>query len=254
MACDCDDLGGLVEDCSYLPPLRFYGDGTLFLGMELEIAIPKERQYECADLAVDTLGELGWLTSDESVTGFELTTHPMTYSFALWQFPWHLLPAIEARGGDDGAPNTGLHVHVSRAGFDGPAHVHRWMKLIHRNRAEVIALARRDNRHYAAFSDADRQAIVNYAKGASSGKFTAINTGPEDTFELRMFASSLQPEHVQAVLGFVDASVEYTRQLTVSDIYHRDGWSWAAFAAWTAEREQYAPLSAELQEVMPACV
>lgn len=252
--CSCQRLNGLVHSWSYLPQLIFRGAGPLYLGMELEVAIPNELQHACAELAVDTLGDLGFLKEDGSVNGFELVTHPMTYTWAMSGFPWPLLPQLRTAGGSDTAPNTGLHVHLSRAGFAGPAHIHRWMKLIHRNRQHVLQLARRDNEKYAAFTDEERRAVVHYAKHNSvSGKYRAINTCPEDTFELRMFASSLQPEHVQAVLGFADASVEYTRTLTVADIARGNGWGWESFRSWVSEHDQYAPLAAELNQAVPAC-
>ncbi|GAA4201701.1 hypothetical protein [Actinocatenispora rupis] len=245
--CPCDSLDGMVHHCDYLPLLAFHGDGPLYLGMELEIGIAEELQYDCARLCTQTLDGLAWLKRDGSVEGFELVTHPMSYQWAITKFPWHLLPALAEKGADRHCPSAGLHVHLSRAGFAGPAHIYRWMKLIHRNRPEVIGLARRDSTSYAPFTDDARRDTGRLAKGkAWSGKYAAINTCHEDTFELRVFASSLEVQHVQAVLGFADASVEYTRHLSVADIARRDGWGWSAFADWVAQHDTYAPLTREI--------
>ena len=82
--------------------------------------------------------------------------------------------------------------------------------------------------------------------GRGWGRYHAINTRPPHTFELRIFASSLQRQQVQAALGFAHASVEYTRTLRAHDITRHQGWDWTTFTAWAATRPEYAALTAEL--------
>jgi hypothetical protein len=124
------------------------------------------------------------------------------------------------------------------------------MKFIHRNRPHVTALARRDDSQWAQFHDDDRAAVKDYAKGHHGDhRYRAINTLNPDTFELRVFASSLDVGQVLAALGFAAASVEYTRHLSVPDIVHRDAWGWPAFIAWIAERPEYTALAEELVAV-----
>ncbi|WIV52955.1 hypothetical protein [Amycolatopsis nalaikhensis] len=90
-------------------------------------------------------------------------------------------------------------------------------------------------------------------QGHLLGRSSAINTQPEDTFELRVFASSLDIRHVQAALAFADASVAYTRDLTIPDTTTRGVWTWGAFTQWLRTRPQYAPLTAELEDLACAC-
>ena len=158
-----------------------------------------------------------------------------------------MLAELERLGGD--GAGVGLHVHVSRAGFDSAAHVYRWMKLLHRNRDQLISLARGDPDHWAAFTDKDRAEIVHYAAGGREGaqRYRAINVLNEHTFELRIFASSLDPREVQAALAFVEATVEYSRQLSVADVVARSGWDWSAFRAWLVGQPEYAPLAREIE-------
>jgi hypothetical protein len=125
------------------------------------------------------------------------------------------------------------------------------MKFIYRNEPHVTRLARRESPQWAAFTAYDRQAIKRYAKGARGDRYRAINTGNNDTFELRVFASSLDPAQVQAVLAFADASVEYTRTLTAREIYAAGGWEWPAFAGWLRDRPAYQPLADAIE--VPAC-
>ena len=259
---DCDDddddddgdmdVGELVHPYSFKPYPVFHGTGPLFLGPEIEIEAPYGEVRECAELALSCLGDLGYLKEDGSIGhGFEIVTHPMSFGWAMAHFPWQMLDDLHDAG-CEATDNTGIHVHVSRAGFSSPCHTFRWMKFIYRNEEQVTTVARRRNDVWAAFTDGDRKAVKSYAKGARGDRYRAINTRNTDTFELRIFASSLDPQEVQAALAFTAASVEYTRDLTVATITN-GGWTWPAFVAWLNDRPAYAPLSEQLEALACVC-
>jgi hypothetical protein len=261
--CDCDDcrddddlvdFGGLVHDYSYKPRPVFHGTGPLFLGPEIEIETPSWRDVECAEIARSYMGSLGYLKLDASIgNGFEIVTHPMSYDWAIAHFPWQMLTHLRETGCVATA-STGMHVHVSRAGFASTCHTYRWMKLIYRNEQQVKAIARRTSDEWAAFTDQDRKAVKDYAKGTRGGfRYRAINTQNPHTYELRVFASSLDPGEVQAALGFAAASVEYTRDLTVDKIAKGGGWAWPAFVDWLDQHPAYAPLTAQLEALQCVC-
>lgn len=237
---DYGDHGGLIESYGYSPCPEFHGAGPVYLGMELEV---NYANYRCAELASEHLGSLGYLKEDGSLTnGFEIVTHPMSHEYARKYFPWGMLDDLRANGAqtDD---DTGLHVHVSRKGFDSPAHVYRWMKLIYRNKQGVTAVARRSGSSWASFTARARRDVKAYAKGErSAARYQAINVQNYATFEVRVFESSLDRDNVQAALDLVAASVEYTRHLTVPTIV-AGGWNWDAFGEWVAERPEYAALA-----------
>lgn len=257
--CDCDDcrdddsLGGLVQDYEYKPWPVFHGTGPLFLGPEIEIETPHFGGWECAEMANSHLEGLGYLKNDSSISsGFEIVTHPMSYQWAMDNFPWQMLTELRRRG-CHASEATGIHVHVSRTGFACASHTYRWMKFIYRNEQQVTTLARRSCPAYAAFTKDDRRAVKDYVKGAVGHRYRAINTGNEDTFELRIFASSLEPEEVKAALGFAAASVEYTRTLTFQQITDAAGWTWKAFVAWLDDQPTYAPLTRQLEALACVC-
>jgi len=81
-------------------------------------------------------------------------------------------------------------------------------------------------------------------------RYTAINVTNYYTFEMRIFASSLNPVEVQAALQLAHGSVEYTRTLTATDILKRDGWSFSAFTDWARERGGYAALVSEIERLV----
>ncbi|MFD4407720.1 hypothetical protein ACFWPH_33645 [Nocardia sp. NPDC058499] len=240
-----------INGYDYKPDPVFHGTGPLFLGLELELKTPSYQLEDSVEAALAELGDLGYLKEDSSIgsSGFELVTHPMDYAYARTQFPWSLLARLRLLGAytDDA---VGIHVHLSRAGFDSPAHIYRWMKFVYRNQEPVTALARRNSSQWAEFDPFTRGRIAGYAKGDRRGlRYEAINVQPEHTFELRIFASSLHRGQVLAALAFADASVEYTRGLSAAQIARRRGWDWAAFTAWLAPRPQYAALTAELEDL-----
>lgn len=245
------DLSDWCYDYSYKPEPVFRGDGPVYLGLELEVDICGSRRA-AAEVAADHLGTLGYLKEDSSIDGFEVVTHPMSYRWAMDNFPWRLLADLD-RAGAEVHDNTGIHIHVNRDGFQDPCHAFRWLKFIYRNEPQVTAIARRSSAEWAEFHPSGRERAKDAAKGDQDGpRHVAVNTTNFATFELRVFASSLDEQEVQAALAFAAASIEYTRYLKVPDVIH-GGWTWAAFTEWLAERDEYAPLRAEMEALACAC-
>lgn len=230
---------------SYKPNPRFHGtsESKLFMGMELEL---NRAGYRCAEIANGHLGDLGYLKDDSSLdSGFEIVTHPMTHEYARTEFPWEMLRELRNEGARPG--DAGLHVHVSRDAFSSPSHVYRWMKLIYRNEDPVCGIARRQGSTWAKFNETARKGVKEHCKGGTRGdRYSAINCQNYTTFEMRIFASSLDRQEVMAALDLVAASVEYTRNLTIPVILS-GGWDWEAFKIWVSERDEYAALAAEME-------
>ena len=253
---DADDTSSVdcIHSADYKPAPDFHGTGPLYLGMELEITVPGSQLEPCASEALDWLGALGYLKEDSSIKpqGFELVTHPMSYAWAMKSFPWPLLRELAARGCR--GEGNGLHVHISRDAFTDACHIYRWMKFVHRNASDVQVLARRVSHDWAAFTEETRDRIKHTCKGKDqTPRYSAINTQNDTTYELRVFASSLRPQQVQAALAFAAASVEYTRILTVPAIAQHQGWEWATFIRWLDDQPQYAPLTREWEALACAC-
>ncbi|GAA4609572.1 hypothetical protein BJY16_007391 [Actinoplanes octamycinicus] len=253
----CDDAGtsfdGLVRPYDYRPRPVFHGTGPLFLGPEIEVEIGDGDPYRCAEIASNGLGKLGYLKHDDSLTcGFEMVTHPMSYDWALEHFPWDLLGRLRASGCIT-SEATGIHVHLSKAGFSSDAHKYRWMKFIYRNEPQVLRVARRHAPGWAAFRDEDRRAVKRYVKDNYYGdKYRAINTNNLHTFELRIFAGSLDPQVIKAAFAFSAASVEYTRTLDFAAVA-AGGWTWPAFTDWLDDQPRYTPLAGQLEALACAC-
>lgn len=247
----------LIHSYSFTPDWRMNGtDSPVFMGAELEVE--NERgvmgTMEAAELAISCLSRdagpeyYGFLKDDGSIgDGFEIVTHPMTYRYAVEQFPWDMLSQLY-RAGFRGASNCGLHIHVSRSAFDGPGHIYRWLKFIYRNPTPIQALARRGSVNYSRWDGDVRMNAKEHAKGSTNApRYVAVNVQNVSTLEVRMFRSSLNVQSVQAAFAFVDSSVEYTRQLTCQDIAGNNGWSWKAYFDYVQKaKDRWAALVAEV--------
>lgn len=260
---DCDSnmprdhecSSGLLEDYSYTPDLQFMGEGPSFYGMEFEVSAYGSALAEAVSGA--NHHDVLYFKEDGSVEGFEMVTHPMTFEWAMENFPWHVLADFRRAGCEIDESENGIHVHVSRAAFAGTAHQYRWIKFLYRNQDLSQAVARRHSGQWAGFSrhhrmgqgahlkmrklrDAyyrgDRAVYDRYIQAASDDstgdRYSAVNCTNADTFEVRIFASTLDATEAQSALQFVAATVEYTRTLTSHQVIRESGWDEIAFTEW----------------------
>lgn len=274
----------LIQGYGYRPePYTMFGEGRTFMGVELELQ-ESGNMYEAAQAAVDIMGDRGYLKEDGSVDGFEIVTQPHTHTEHLSGFDWNgLLVAMREHDmyADDGA---GLHIHVSRAGFDGPAHAYRWQKFVYGNRDIWNDIARRTNSSWARWpSDIDAYgdrirgfSLLNQMKGVAKGtkrvpksrnapepaqpdyyyemnvagyqpqRYSVINPLNQHTLELRLFRSTTDPVELYSCIDLVDASVQYTRNLTVADVTKGDALSADAFRDYVNGNDAYSALASKL--------
>lgn len=254
----CDDCfprrnDDALEDYSYKPaPLFHYAIGGNHLGvfdyweldpvartapfMGFELEMEAEGDYSVND-AVYTIkrewGEFAYCKHDGSLEhGLELVTHPFTLEYAHKHIDWSLLDRLRRMGFRSWNTETaGMHVHVNRATFTGQAHLYRFAQLVYKNESMCKSFAGRDSA-YASFTDGYQKGhLARIVKGQYHSNRGAVNMLNSSTIEVRIFRGSLKPQRVLANLEFVNAAVEYTRTLSVSDCV-RGGLSWRAFATW----------------------
>lgn len=258
-----DASSDLVHYHDYRPRPKFYGDGPLFMGFELETAVSRGMLNEAARIVTDRVGDHAYLKEDGSISyGFEIVSHPMSYEYALNHFPWELMRDMQNNGiGPD--DSTGLHVHVSRAAFTSPLHIYKWMKFIYRNQDAVQTVARRSSTGWAKFERDHRASILEFATrspmdgySAYADRYSAINVLNDATFEMRIFNSTNKRQELQAALGFVDASVRYAAEIDSAAILNSKAWEFPAFANWayTAHskgkaKASYSPLVTEMDRL-----
>jgi hypothetical protein len=248
-----DEYGNrIIHDYSYRPDAIFHStdkNERLYFGIEIEVEDPRNLS-ESASYAHRLEGmELAYLKHDGSLhCGYEIVTHPMSHDYYkneasdLWDTLEHLRTYYKVKSWD--TTTCGLHIHVSRTGFEGGAHMHRFLNLIYSNPDLYQTLAGREQSRWATFDDivsaqvlrdeygnriTDEDGFTMYqskrsitskliGNGNGTERYSAVNTRNRETLEIRIFRGTVNQQTVKAHLDLAHASVEYTRTMTVKDI------------------------------------
>jgi hypothetical protein len=254
----------------------------LFFGLEIEVeaghnlreASHYAHQLEALDLA--------YLKHDGSLnSGFEIVTHPMSHGFfkneaqELWDVLEQLRTNSEYRVKSWDTKTCGLHIHISRTGFNGGAHMHRFLNLVYSNPDFYSTLAGRTSDQWAKFTDINVREYERDSNGErvpdplggyqivskrtfahklrphhNSDRYSAVNTNNRETLEMRIFRGSVNGETIKAQLDLAHASVEYTRTLTVQDVLQgalsADNFMWYIFQ----NEALYPELSARIDKLV----
>ena len=251
-ACEnCDDSRRLINQYSYKPDPIFYGNSkdNLYFGIELEMEIRDGDLSASSEYVMEMMGDFTYLKEDSSIgsggyKGFEMVSHPATLDYFtdsknLWTTLDYLKRVHIARSWD--AKSCGLHIHISRTGFKSGAHTHRFLSLVYKNSDKMMKLGGRRTT-YAKFNDVykydefDRPYFtladkVAHPSRAMTERYSAVNTQNEHTLELRFFRGTMNPDGVLSAIQLAHATVEYTRNLTLSDV-KMGALSWEWFADW----------------------
>lgn len=238
--CDIDHEGEeenrLIHDYSYRPDPRFYRLPNeevqrLYFGIEIETEV-RGQSYEGRRLAAEYAVRLehhglAYLKSDGSLTcGFEIVTHPMSHAYyqqaeTIWEVVGKLKTDYDMMSW--GTKTCGLHVHISRNGFNGGSHQHRFLQLVYNNKKLYELLAGRSASHWAKFDDNyDPNTGVKSLKHKfdrhGSDRYSAVNTNNRNTLEMRIFRGSLNPRFIKSAIDLAHASVEFTRTMSVKEV------------------------------------
>ncbi len=239
-----------IHNYAYKPTPNFLGSGTkLFLGVELEVDYGSMTDNQLRDLwAMSDNEQLFYLKHDSSLnSGFELVTHPATLDYHRRKFPWggrrdrltekqSVLQTIRDYGYQSHRTTTcGLHIHASKAGLgrnnqEIDQTLNKLLILFGQHWKEIATFSRRtpDNlsrwarpNHIDAGLEIPLLKKLNGMKIASHSR--AINTGPRDTIEFRLFRGTLERMVLLAALEFVQ---------TMVDLAKNNGTSWAYNSGW----------------------
>ena len=283
-SCLDDEGGRIIHDYSYRPDAIFHSvdkNERLFFGIEIEVeaghnlreASTYAHQLEALDLA--------YLKHDGSLNnGFEIVTHPMSHEFFKneAQELWGVLEQLRSHGAyrvkSWDTRTCGLHIHISRTGFNGGSHMHRFLNLVYSNQEFYETLAGRSSEQWAKFSDIYRKDYKRDVNGErlwsedtgyeitttrqfkhklstdGSDRYSAVNTNNRETLEMRIFRGSVNGETIKAQIDLAHASVEYTRTLTLQDV--REGALSADNFMWYVFQNEalYPELSARIDKLV----
>jgi hypothetical protein len=226
----------LIHDYSYRPDPIFRSSQDeqtrLYFGIEIETEIRGGNYPERTNAAeyariLEDKG-LAYLKSDGSLEcGFEIVTHPMSHNYFMNEndLMWEVITKLK----EDynmiswGTKTCGLHIHISRNGFSGGSHQHRFLQLVYNNQDFYEALAGRSSSHWAKFTDVvdentGKKSFKQKFDRHGSDRYSAINTNNRNTLEMRIFRGSLNTRFIKSCIDLAHASVEFTRVMSVPEI------------------------------------
>lgn len=205
-----------IEDHDYKPYPRFYGQGDLFLGVELEVDNGGEKGSNAEQFQYIT-GDAMYYKHDGSLDdGIECVTHPMTLHYHRFEFPWESLckKAVELGYKSHDTSTCGLHVHVSRNALgdtqdEQDATIARILYFFERNWDWLLKFSRRTegqlNRWAARY--VHRDTVEEYhkdVKNCNCNRYMCVNLQNEDTVEFRIFRGTLKVSTILATLELVE--------------------------------------------------
>lgn len=274
----------VIHDYSYRPDAIFHStdkNERLYFGLEIEVEAVHNTFESALHAFPLEAAELAYLKHDGSLNdGFEIVTHPMSHDFfkneadQLWEVLEDLRSKSDIRVKAWDTTTCGLHIHISRTGFNGGAHMHRFLNLVYSNPDFYSTLAGRQSSRWAKFDDIYQSEYKRDANGEriwtggayeitqkrtfahkldenrGSERYSAVNTNNTATLEMRIFRGTVNGETIKAHLDLAHASVEYTRTLTVRDIQEgalsADNFMWYVFQ----NEALYPELSARIDKLV----
>jgi hypothetical protein len=231
-----EDDSRTIHDYSYRPDPKFHSSEDeqtrLYFGIEVETEV-RGGDYSDRRLAAEYAQQLeqeglAYLKSDGSLEcGFEIVTHPLSHSYfmndasSLWNTIGKLKTDYSMMAW--GTKTCGLHIHISRAGFSGGSHQHRFLQLVYNNKDFYELMAGRSSSHWAKFDDnVDPNTGVKSLKHkfdrSGSDRYSAVNTNNRNTLEMRIFRGSLNTRFIKSCIDLAHASVEFTRVMSVPEV------------------------------------
>jgi hypothetical protein len=260
---DCPN-GPDIEDYSYKPrPVFYLGGGnmeiglrgvlacglpsdTVFMGMELEMEFREAPRHEVCDTLKDGFGDLIYLKHDGSLMdGVEMVTHPMTLEY-IHETDWSPIDRVRRMGARSwDTDSCGIHVHVGRNTFVKDSHAWRFATMITNNPGPFQRFAGRSGTHYAEWDGQYHEVSqILVKKQRPYERYVVVNLENTTTIELRFFRGSLRVERVLANLEMIHACVQYTRNLTYTEVAH-GATGFGVFASWVMDNAAVYPALAK---------
>jgi len=233
-----EDDSRTIHDYSYRPDPIFHSSEDeqtrLYFGIEIETEVRGGDYGDRRSAAEYAQGlereSIAYLKSDGSLDcGFEIVTHPLSHSYfmndagVLWNTIDTLKNSYSMLAW--GTKTCGLHIHISRNGFSGGSHQHRFLQLVYNNKDFYEVLAGRSSSHWAKFDDVldpmTGKKTFAHKLGRThrdSDRYSAVNTNNRTTLEMRIFRGSLNTRFIKSCIDLAHASVELTRVMSVPEV------------------------------------
>ena len=221
---------------------------NIFCGMELEVEAPHQPAFDTTvnyltkHYGDEAFNPVLYLKYDGSLgnLGYEICFHPFTLNAFKKFVPESLFSYLRSNGvrSWNASAECGLHIHINRASFDGESHQFKFTQFINNNSSNNFVVAGR-NSHWAKYPSSDSPNSRHVMKmikreHGSMDRYMAVNLNNADTIEVRIFKGSLRYERVLATMEYMNAIAEYTRSISVRQIWEGGAWDWRPFKEFVA--------------------
>ena len=233
-SCYREKVGDALHPYSYKPSPIFYGDGPLYLGVELEVDGAGQSASHARTVlnVINRREEYAYMKTDGSLDdGLELVTHPCTLEEHRTKVPWADTVATfrEMHYNSHNAGTCGLHVHVNRdaLGEHSSAQdetISKILYLFERFWQEILRFSRRTEsqmNHWAArygYKNSAKEILEHAKYDSGNGRYACVNLTNHDTIEFRAFRGTLKLNTLIATLQFVDRICRVALALSESEI------------------------------------
>lgn len=223
-----------IKDYNYDPldDLDFLGNpkDNLYLGLELEVYVSDDLN-NTANTVSDLLEGYAILKEDGSISmpGFEIVTAPSSLAIHREKITEFFSNNPDIDTDDD--INIGLHIHISRKPISQLS-IGKLLVFINNpdNQDKIVAIAGRSSNNWAKLSP---KKITDIKKQTS--RYEAINLQNNDTIEVRIFASTVDPKLILARLEFVHSLTVWVKDQSMLEL------TWNNFTGYVRENKTLYP-------------
>lgn len=222
--CAENDLS-ILGDYHHTLAHEFFGNGEMFLGVELEIDHGNDLENCVVGLRQNTSNNFYEYKYDGSLDrGIEVVSQPATLNYHMNIAEWRKVIDIALQNGfkSHDCGTCGLHVHVNRNYFnnDDKAILKLWI-IFENNRHWLEVFSRRNIdslNHWASFKpEYEMDYLIENGFERYNERYQAINNTNSQTIEFRLFRGTLKYNTFVATLQFVYWLCEYVNSHTVCE-------------------------------------
>ncbi len=192
---------------------KTYGEtGPLYFGIELEI----EFNGQSSDTLISAADNpYFFLKHDGSIgDGVEVVSHPASFKWINDNFSdtWRNVLKVRDSGMRSFKTETcGIHIHMSKKAFS-KFHLYKFLRFFRENTAFVTKISQRNPARLDEWStlSSDESILYQAKKGSTCERYVAVNLGPPDTVEIRIFRGNLLETAFRKNLEFCKALFDFT--------------------------------------------
>ena len=214
------------------PVFKGWQDFAPVLGVELEVSFKPTAHPETATHVKALMDNFVICKSDGSIgnDGIEIVSSPATLKYHKHDAKWKEFFEAHKDHIVDGYERCGIHIHINKMAFT-PMTMGKFVTFFHlpANAQFLYKVAGRAESSYAVVRGNEMTKVgwLSKEQNMKSGtKYSAANIVPEHTIEIRLFASTINPDLFFKNIEFVYNVWRFVEDTSLSKLGHADFVEW----------------------------